>query len=176
MVGDRESGSRIPLAFLGTVDYWGEWGECQVVTGTQMRWRGSMAGRSGISSRHCGQTMVEGKWGDSEEAGSDGTIPAVLLQADPGLGPGEGFSIVYNTHGPHREKRDENVRDSLATFPCGWFRNEEAARPWHPGAWRRSGKNGKVRGSLQRPRPRGPRTLPRRPGCVSVHTPVHRAW
>jgi len=28
-----------------------------------------------------------------------------------------GFSIVYNPHGPHREKRDENVRDSLVTFP-----------------------------------------------------------
>jgi hypothetical protein len=58
-----------------------------------------------------------GEMGRFREAGSDGTIPAVLLQADPGPGPGEWFSIVYNPHGPHREERDENVRDSLVTFP-----------------------------------------------------------
>ena len=94
MVGDRKSGSRIPLAFRVTVDYWGERGECQGVTGTEMRRRGNITGRCPeyphvTAARPCwmGNGGIPGS-----SRGGDATIPAILLQPD--LGPGELFPLV----------------------------------------------------------------------------------
>ena len=92
---------------------------------------------SGISSRHCGQTMVDGKWGGFREAAGEGMRRYLPFCCSLTWGLASCFLSCKTRMDPTGKKRDENVRDSLVTFPCGWFRNEEAARPWHPGAWRR---------------------------------------